>query len=84
MVKVDPDLQRIAGKPAYLAFLSDTRGWGTFICVWTQSVPIWVTISSAGTSQKNLRGNHMAVGLSNVDVSVKQNYEFWKQILRDE
>lgn len=39
MVKVDPDLQRIAGKPAYLAFLSDIKGWGIFICVWTQSVP---------------------------------------------
>lgn len=52
MVKVDPDLQRIAGKPAYLAFLSDIKGWGIFICVWTQSVPIWVSISSAGTSQK--------------------------------
>lgn len=53
MVKVDPDLQRIAGKPAYLAFLSDIRGWGIFICVWTQCVPIRVMISSYGTSQKD-------------------------------
>lgn len=33
MVKVDPDLQRIAGKPAYLAFLSDTRMGDIHLCL---------------------------------------------------